>query len=154
MTIGSVMKERVVSVSADQTLESAMRLLVDERVGLLPVVDAQHRLLGVLGLEQVLELALPAFVGMLEDYDFVADFGAVELARIDPAVRRRPVRNLMREAISVQADCGLLRAHAVMRQHGLRDLPVIDREGRLVGIASWVDVGTAFLRSSLAEGGA
>jgi CBS-domain-containing membrane protein len=34
-----------------------------------------------------------------------------------------------------------------MRQHDLRDLPVVDEEGHLVGLASWVDVGVAFLES-------
>ncbi len=145
----SVMKERAISIGADETLESAMRLFVEERIGVLPVVDDQQRLVGVLGLDEVLALALPAFIKMMEDYDFVGDFGAVELARIDDSVRRQRVGSLMREATSVQKDCKLVRAHAVMRQHNLRDLPIVDGEGRLVGVASWVDVGTAFLRASL-----
>lgn len=149
MNIQSVMKERVISIGPEETLEKAVRLFVQERIGVLPVVDGDQRLVGVLGLEHVLSLALPTFINMVEDYDFVGDFGAVEFARIEDRIRRQRVGELMREATAVQADCGLLRAHAVMRQHGLRDLPVVDAGGRLVGIASWVDVGTAFLRASL-----
>lgn len=149
MILRSVMKERVISIDVEATLEEAMRRFVEQRIGVLPVVDGEQRLVGVLGLEQVLSLALPTFINMVEDYDFVGDFGAVEFARIEDGVRRQRVGALMREATAVQADCGLLRAYAMMRQHSLRDLPVVDSGGRLVGIASWVDVGTAFLRESL-----
>lgn len=149
MILRSVMKERVISIDVEATLEEAMRRFVEQRIGVLPVVDGERRLVGVLGLEQVLSLALPTFINLVEDYDFVGDFGAVEFARIEDGVRRQRVGALMREATAVQADCGLLRAYAMMRQHDLRDLPVVDGGGRLVGIASWVDVGTAFLRASL-----
>jgi CBS-domain-containing membrane protein len=36
-----------------------------------------------------------------------------------------------------------------MQKHDLHDLPVVDDAYRLFGIASRVDVGTAFLRGSL-----
>ena len=39
------------------------------------------------------------------------------------------------------------RAEAMMRQHELRDLPVVDEQHHLVGLASWVDVGVAFLEN-------
>ena len=140
------MKREVVSVRVDQTLEDAIRLLVDKRVGMLPVVDEQDRLVGILGLREILRLSWPSFLDMVEDYDFVHDFGVLERGEISQEQRARPVKDLMQPPASVEVDCGLLRAEAVMRQHRLRDLPVVDEQNRLVGLASWVDVGVAFLR--------
>jgi CBS domain-containing protein len=144
--VGSVMKREVVSIRADQTLEDAIRLVVEKRVGTLPVVDDQGRLVGILGLREILQLSWPTLLDVLENFDYVHDFGVLEQSTIRAEDRARPVGQFMQPATSVETDCGLLRAEAVMRQHHLRDLPVVDGANRLVGLASWVDVGVAFLQ--------
>jgi CBS domain-containing protein len=53
----------------------------------------------------------------------------------------------MRPPIAVLDDCGLLRAYALMLQHRLHDVLVLSAAGKLVGIASRVDIGTAILKS-------
>lgn len=146
MEVSEVMKPRVVSIPQSATLEDAIEAFIENNVGLLPVVDESNRLTGVLGLQQVLSLSLPAFVDLLDDYDFVHDFGALEEVEIREDMRSQKVTDLMVEPISVGGHCKLMRAAAIMRQHDIRDLPVVDRENRLVGLASWVDVGAAFLR--------
>lgn len=145
MDIAAVMKRQVVSISDQATLEQAIRKLVEARVGMLPVVDAGRTLVGILTLRDVLHLAFPSLTDKFRDYDFVHDFGALELGSITEEQRAKPVVELMSEPTSVPADTGLLRAEATMRQHDLRDLPVVDAQGRLVGLASWVDVGVAYL---------
>lgn len=145
MDIAAVMKRQVVSVSDGATLEQAIRKLVESRVGMLPVVDAAGKLVGILTLRHVLALAFPSLTEEFKDYDFVHDFGALELGSITDEQRSTPVVELMSEPTAVPAATGLLRAEATMRQHDLRDLPVVDAEGRLVGLASWVDVGVAYL---------
>ena len=79
--------------------------------------------------------------------DFVHDFGAVEDTRPLPENLARPVTSLMHPATTVPEDCGLLRAYALMYQRNLHDLPVVNENGQLVGIASRVDLGRAILRS-------
>jgi CBS domain-containing protein len=147
MDVISVMKKEVVSISEDATLEDAVRLLVAKRVGLLPVVDVENRLVGILALRDIVQLALPTFLEMLEDTDFVHDFGVLEERRLPLEKRKKPISEFMSPPTSCGPTCGLLRAEALMRRHDLRDLPVVDDEGHLVGLASWVDVGVAFLGS-------
>lgn len=147
MDVSSVMKKEVVFISEDATLEDAIRLLVERRVGLLPVVDAENRLVGILALRDIIQLTLPTFLEMLEDIDFVHDFGALEERKIPHEERKKPISEVMSPPTSCASTCGLLRAEAMMRQHDLRDLPVVDEEDHLVGLASWVDVGVAFLES-------
>lgn len=145
MDIAAVMKRKVVSIRNDATLEQAVRKLVESRVGMLPVVDSGGILVGVLTLRDVLQLAFPSLTEIFDDLDFVNDFGALELGSITDEQRLIPVVDLMGAPTSVPAVTKLLRAEAAMRQHDLRDLPVVDAEGRLVGLASWVDVGVAYL---------
>ena len=147
MIISKVMKTKVVSISDTATLEDAVRVFVEQRVGTLPVLSPGGELVGVLDMQDVLALVLPPFVQMVSDFDFVHDFGPVEFAEMDDAMRRRPVGEVMGKPHAVEQESGLLRAYAYMRQHGLEDLPVSDDRGRLVGIASRVDIGCGFLRS-------
>ncbi len=147
MDVSSVMKKEVVSISEDATLDDAIRLLAARRVGLLPVVDAENSLVGILTLHDIIQLVLPTFLEMLEDTDFVHDFGALEERRIPLDERKKPISEFMSPPTSCASTCGLLRAEALMRQHELRDLPVVDEQDHLVGLASWVDVGVAFLGS-------
>jgi CBS domain-containing protein len=156
MKIGDCMKRTVVSIPATATVGEAAALIVARHIGLLPVVDAQGRVLGVLGVRDLLTLELPAFVNLVDDVDFVHDFGAVETTRPSPEALAQPVTSLMRPATMVPEDCGLLRAYALMLQRDLHDLPVIAADGALVGIASRVDIGAALLAGwrGLPKGGA
>lgn len=146
MKISEIMKKNVVSVHLDASLSEAVSKLVDNHVGLLPVVDNSGLLSGVISLRDILRLYWPSFMSLVEDYDFVHDFGALEKAEIPPDVQDTPVSEIMQEPLMVEGTSKLLRAAAFMRQHDIRDLPVVDEAGRLIGLASWVDVGTAFLR--------
>jgi CBS domain-containing protein len=51
----------------------------------------------------------------------------------------------MEPPYSVSANAGLLLAFATMKKHDLYDLPVVNNNNELVGLASRVDVGTALL---------
>jgi CBS domain-containing protein len=54
------------------------------------------------------------------------------------------VADIMSEALSVEEDATLIRALSFMHKHHLRDVPVV-KDGKLVGLASRVDIGRAFL---------
>ena len=154
MKIRDCMKRNVFFLPAAATVGQAAVLFVSRRIGLLPVVDEQRRPIGLLGLRDMLNLALPTFAQLITDVDFVHDFGAVESAQPAAEALAQPVTRLMHPATTVPEDCGLLRAYVLMRQRDLHDLPVVDSTGRLVGIASRVDVATAVLASwNLAEVG-
>jgi CBS domain-containing protein len=109
------------------------------------VVDGQEKLIGVIGLPELLSLEMPAFFNLITDLDFVSDFGAVETTRPQPEQVDQPVTELMQPASSVDEECGMLRAYGLMLKHNLSDLPVVSESGQLVGIVSRVDIGAAIL---------
>lgn len=143
--IKNCMKRMVISISASATLRQAAALIVERHIGLLPVVDDRGKLAGVLGLSDLLSLQLPDFFQLIPDFDFVHDFGAVETTRPTPEEIDRPVTARMRPGLYVDENCGLLRAYALMLRHNLHDLPVVAKDGTLVGIASRVDIGAKIL---------
>jgi len=151
MNISKCMKRGVVSIPATSKIREAAAIIVKKHIGLLPVVDNDNKPIGVIGLKDLLTLELPDFVNFVEDIDFVHDFGAVEDTRPPAKTLNKTVKTLMRPVITVDEECGLLRAYALMRQQSLHDIPVVSKTGELVGIASRVDVGTAIL-SAWAKG--
>ncbi|HEY5729641.1 MAG TPA: CBS domain-containing protein [Anaerolineales bacterium] len=145
MNITDCMKRNVISMSEMASIREAAAIITKKHIGLLPIVDNENKLVGVVGLRDLLNLELPDFVRFIEDLDFVHDFGAVETTRPSAQVLDKSIKTLMRDAITVEEDCGLLRAYALMLQQNLHDTPVLSKDGKLIGIASRVDIGTSIL---------
>jgi IMP dehydrogenase len=154
--IGQSMKHEVISISDSATIKEAAALFVEEHIGTLPVVDGDRKLVGILHIRDLLELVMPSFVRLMEDFDFVrGDFSVFETLLPLPEEDIQPASSVMDPPLSVKVGSGLLRAFAIMNSHNLYDLPVVDDDGRLVGIASRVDIGTALLagwRNATVEG--
>ncbi len=146
MNVRSCMKQNVVFLHPSATIGEAARLFVQHHVGTLPVVDDGRRLIGILHLRDLIQLVMPAFTKLLEDFDFVLkDFGEYEESQPSPEVVTQPVVEVMEEAVWVKVHSGLLRAFALLDEHDLYDLPVVDEDEHLVGLASRVDIGTALM---------
>ncbi len=145
MNVSSCMKKHVVSILVTATIREAAAVIVSKHIGLLPVVDKNDKPVGVIGLRDLLTLELPDFVSFMADVDFVHDFGAVETTRPSARTLDKSVKSLMKPAVSVEEDCGLLRAYALMLQHNLHDMLVVSKDGKLMGVASRVDIGVAVL---------
>jgi CBS-domain-containing membrane protein len=145
MNITTCMKRNVVSIPASTTVGEAAARMVEKHVGILPVVDEKAKPIGVIRLSDLLSLELPDFINLVEDIDFVHDFGAVETTRPDPDLLAQPVTTLMESVDTIEEESGLLRAYAIMLQGDLYDLPVINAAGELVGVVSRVDIGTSVL---------
>jgi len=148
MKVYQCMKLNAISIKVEATVQDAAKLLVSHHIGTLPVVDEAYHLVGILHLRDMLKLVMPSFVNMFSDFDFVrSDFGVFEEATISAETAVKPIRDLLEPPVSVLAESGLLRAFAILDKHKAYDLPVVDENDRLVGIASRVDVGTALLTS-------
>jgi CBS domain-containing protein len=145
MKIGPWMKTKVISVEVTATILDAAQLFRSHHIGTLPVVDGDGRLVGIVPLHTVLHLIMPVFVDLIQDFDYVGDFGVMEEQGPAPEELNRPISQVMTPPVSVQEESGLLRAFAFIHKHQLLDLPVVDQQDRLVGLASRVDIGRALL---------
>ena len=145
MKISDCMKRNVVSISAQATVREAARLFVQKHIGLLPVVERDDKLAGMVDLRDMIALELPVFVNYIADVDYVHDFGAVERKHPSARMLNKSIKSLMKPAMAVEEQDSPLRAHALMLQHNLHYVLVVSAEGKLTGVASRVDVGIAIL---------
>ena len=144
------MKSRVIFGRREMTDKSAAALMAENNVGTLPVVVETSELIGVTTMDNIIQIFLPDFVSLLSNISFVKEYG--DLGKLSPEnmqmAESLSVADVMEEPISVENDCELMRALSFMHKYKIQDLPVVE-DGKLVGIASRVDIGRAFLSNWL-----
>ncbi len=110
ITVADVMVSNVLVVRSGDSVDDAVALIVDSRITGVPVVDAEHHILGIVAESDVLGKA-----------------GAT----VDDVMTR--------DVITTREDATLDSAAEVMLTRRIRRLPVV-REGRLVGILTRADL--------------
>ncbi len=145
--IRASMKRNVFSIHENEIIANAAKLFVNHRIGTLPVVDGSNKLIGILTLQCVLKIVMPDFVNLVGNFEFLNNFGAME-ARV-PLQKEldRPIKEIMLKPFSVNENWSLLHAAAMLNKENVIDIPVVNDDGILVGLASHVDIGTALIKS-------
>jgi CBS domain-containing protein len=129
-SVGELMRRPAPAVDTEAPLAEALALMVRERLAALPVRDQEGRLAGLLT-EQNLRwrayLRLPPRLLPL----LTAEEGAAIMATL----AGRPVREVMSlEPRSVSVGTSIPQALVTMVEWGYAAVPVVDREGYLVGL--------------------
>jgi CBS domain-containing protein len=119
MKIKDIMSHPVVTCPTSDTLDNAARLMWEFDCGLIPVVNDDGRLAGV-----------------LTDRDIC--MAAYTQGR---PLRTIPVASAMaKQVVAIHADDSVETAEGVMRDNQIRRLPVVDQAGRPAGVVSMNDL--------------
>ena len=122
MAIGEICNREVVYVNRDVTVHAACKLMRHYHVGSLVVVD------------EIDGKRVPT--GILTDRDIVVEIDATDL---DPKVIT--VGDIMLpELVTVAENQGVLETIGIMRFKGVRRVPIVDAENRLIGIVTIDDL--------------
>jgi CBS domain-containing protein len=131
------MTRRVVTITPDTTLLAAARLMLEHRVGGLPVMDASGRMIGIFSESDLLREE-----GTAEDRSpwlqmMVGPDG--EPAAPVPLDARKVGDAMTREPIAIAPDASIAHACRLLHAHRLRRLPVVE-SGKLVGMIARADL--------------
>lgn len=148
MEVREIMKHHVVSARLEMTVLEAAKLMIRKKVGTLPITDEENVLIGILTINDILDVFIPDYFELIKNMQFVHDFGALEdfLPKDMPEVAGVTLQTLMETPISIRETDSILRAATKIFRHEVIDLPVVNDENKLVGLVSHVDVGTKFLQ--------
>jgi CBS domain-containing protein len=116
--IREVMTSKVCSIDADKPVAYAAKMMRDEDVGLAPIVEGDR------------------LVGTLTDRDIA--IRVVAEGRDPQSTTVRDVAST--DLVTVDPEQDLDEALRLMAQHQVRRLPVIEEDGRLVGVLAQADV--------------
>ena len=116
--IRDVMTSNPSAIEADKTVVDAAKLMRDEDVGLVPVVEGDR------------------LVATLTDRDIT--IRVVAEGKDPESTRVRDVAST--DLVTIDPDQELDEALRLMAQHQVRRLPVVEEDGRLVGVVAQADV--------------
>ncbi len=140
-TVSDVMTRTVVVVDASAPFKDVVRTMHDHRVSAVPVVDEEQRLVGIVSEADLilkedpeLEEGVRLFEGRhrRQDREKAAGLLAHEL--------------MSTPVVTVASDATLGEAARLMHRKRVKRLPVVDADGRILGILSRSDLLKVFLR--------
>ncbi|WP_329126332.1 CBS domain-containing protein [Streptomyces sp. NBC_01465] len=147
--IGSVMTGDVVCAEFGTPFKEVARLLAHHRIGGLPVVDGDERVMGVVSGSDLMRdqaRTAPSPEPRQRPRLRLLPQGRSQWDR-NVSVQAHSAGQLMsRPAVTVHAEDTVAVAARMMAQHGVERLPVVDEEDRLVGIVTRRDLLQLFLR--------
>jgi CBS domain-containing protein len=117
-SVRDVMTENPRSITVDQPVVEAARIMRDEDVGLVPIVEGDR------------------LVGTVTDRDITVRVVAENRDPSSTTVREVASTDL----VTVDPQQELDEALRLMAEHQVRRLPVVEEDGRLVGIVAQADV--------------
>jgi CBS domain-containing protein len=150
LLVRNIVKKDVVAVSAEDTLQTALDLMAENRVTALPVLDGQGRCEGMLSASDLVEMTRDLNLELRDlgrtdedSYQWIRE----HLEERD--MQRHTVGDYMtREVATITGSSTLTDAARAMLQHRVHRLPVVDRQGEVVGIISTTDILTAFVEGA------
>ena len=147
LTVGDVMSTDLVTIDAADTVHDALQVMTENGVAALPVLDAEGRCIGMLSTTDFVEMTRDLESGLeaLEQEDQLL-FGQIVAQLAEGSGHQRVVDVMSDSVITARASDSLVSAASTMLDEGVHRLPVLDDEGRLVGILSTTDILEAFVR--------
>ncbi|MHB9072755.1 MAG: DUF190 domain-containing protein [Desulfobaccales bacterium] len=129
-------------VSLDTSLAEVARLLLSSTFTGLPVVDGENRPVGVISQgDLIYKAGLPMRLGLLAESD------RDQVSAILEGLALRQAQEVMTQpAVMIEQDKLVMDAVNLMLKKQVKRLPVVDAEGKLVGILSRLDVFHTILR--------
>jgi CBS domain-containing protein len=136
-----------VSVTPDATEREALRVLLENNVPGVPVVDGEGRLLGFVTDGDLLASALPKYLAIMEDVSFVSEVGDSWVHYFAESADR-PVSEVMTTEVSrVKLGTSEIVAAHKMVHDGVSSV-VVTRDDKVVGIVNRLDLFAAIVDPS------
>jgi CBS domain-containing protein len=144
MQVKEIMSQEVITVKRSTSLRQLLKIFAKFHIfPLVPVVEEDNRLVGIVSFRNLLQALQPRQMEMLKTIpfldeerddifklDFTAEIG--DLAIVDDIMERK--------FISVKEDTTLEEAYQLMKFHLKEEFPVVDKSGKLVGMIGIFDI--------------
>lgn len=142
LTARDVMTREVVTVIEDTTIRELARIITTHRIGSVPVVDGEGKLVGIVTetdlIEQDKSFHIPTVISL---FDWVIYLESEK--KFEKELKRMTAVTVgdicAREVITVDPDTPVSRIADIMSGKKIHAVPVVE-EGKLVGIVSRIDL--------------
>jgi len=146
MLVKECMTTRVITVSPDSDVSEAVRLMVEYDVSGLVVVDENKKVVGIITESDIINLLKSSFPEISVSLNVSLSLllllkKGLSIYREAKKIAKFKVKDLMSKKIFyVRPEDTIEEAARIMSEKHVRRLPVVDNEGRLVGVISRSDI--------------
>ena len=134
--VKEVMTKGVIAVKRDADLHEASRLLSEHRISGMPVVDDNNRVIGVISEADLLVLA-----GMNKKHTFKDVLRTILGETVPSRAGGKRVEDVMSfPPITSKMDDQVVDVAKILDERRIKRLPVVDNQGKLLGIISRADI--------------
>ncbi len=138
VAVGKIMTAGVITITGNSDIQEAVRLLSENKISGLPVVDDKNKVIGIVTHKDIIVAA-----GIAKDHTF-RDILRHIIGEPAPHYHKalaKKVKDIMTSpAITVFSDTGIKEAANKLVEFGINSLPVVDKNGGLIGIISTGDI--------------
>ena len=142
-TVAQGMTPNPITVTPQTPLEEAIKILAEKKISGLPVQDETGKLVGVISetdlMWQETGVEPPPYIMILDSLIYLQNPARYN-KEIHKALGQTVGEVMSDQPITIQLDRSLKQAAQTMHEKQIRRLPVVDNEGKLVGILTQGDI--------------
>lgn len=143
MIAANLMTTDIVKLTPSATMRDVIKEAVDEKIRLMPVVNGDNEVVGVVTPRSLMKAILPKYIteGLLEDVAFAPDLPQF-IENIDSMASKKVSDIMDREFASVQPETSSMEVAAIFikARKPVESILVVDDKKRLLGIISPWDI--------------
>lgn len=151
-TAGEMMTTQVISIGPDENIENAVKILAENNISGLPVVDENKKVIGIISSSDIVKfsgklhiVSLIGSSGWISPYTDVSTMASYSKGH--QLLASKKVRDIMtKKVITVQETASAEEVAHILAKKRINRLPVTDINGTLVGIITRADLIAALTR--------
>ena len=149
LTVKDIMSKNIVSVKPDTEIIEAAKILLENRFNGLPVVDDSGKVVGIICqsdlVAQQKSLPIPTLFTFLDGFIPLTSLKKME-SEIQKIAAITVADAMTKKPVTVKPDTRIETVAALMADKKLYTLPVLDDDGRLMGIVGKEDLLKSFIK--------
>jgi len=139
MKVREIMTKDLTSCEKDVSVRELIFILNSARIPNIPVVDGEEKVIGYISEKDIIKAGLPSYYEMLHTTSFIPDLN--QLSKKLMQIADDPIEKYMQhDAIVITEDGDTLQVADLIIRRGVKNVPVVDSEGRLVGKVRRIDL--------------
>ncbi|MFD0048723.1 CBS domain-containing protein [Actinomycetes bacterium NPDC127524] len=138
MLVNEIMIKNVFTAHPEQTIKELLTIMIENKIGGVPVIDENGKLLGMISDGDILRHISPRKQTIHDYFLHITVIPDVTLSTAVKTSLQQPVSRLLnnRKIVTLSQEDDLSKAVSLISKHHFKKIPVVDTENRVVGVVS------------------
>lgn len=138
--IAEYMNQDVLTIPKEATLKNAVKKMIEGKTNGLVVIDNERKVVGILSSGDIARCVVPDYLEEKDQHLAAFESADVFVGRVKD-VADMPITKCMTDKVhTVKSEDTLMEATVILSEYGIRQLPVVDDKGVLIGYVNRTDI--------------